>query len=100
MKNLTQIPACLLFLVPLILFSVLPALAQEWSWQNPLPQGNELFEAFTPSQDVFFAVGDQGTVVKTESAGAEWEVQYGAGGTYVSLQSVFMLDDETGWAAG
>jgi hypothetical protein len=44
---------------------VQPAYAQEpdWTWQNPLPQGNPLWGVWGSSGSDVFAVGDWGTVL-------------------------------------
>ncbi|RMG06367.1 MAG: hypothetical protein D6735_04100, partial [Acidobacteria bacterium] len=41
-----------------------------WTWQNPLPQGNTLNSLrFAPDGRIGFAVGNNGTILKTEDGG-------------------------------
>ena len=52
------------------------ALASEedcgWTWQNPLPQGNDLNAIWGSSADDIFAVGDYGTILHHD--GIKWRV--------------------------
>jgi photosystem II stability/assembly factor-like uncharacterized protein len=45
-----------------------------WTWQNPLPQGNNLNDVQAVSTDIFYAVGDKGTVLKSVTGGASWDI--------------------------
>jgi len=47
----------------LLLFGFAPAAAQaaDWTWQNPLPQGNALLDVWGSSASDVFTVGDGGT---------------------------------------
>jgi hypothetical protein len=43
-----------------------PALADSgWFWQNPLPQGNQLFATAAVDTNVVVAVGAHGTILRT-----------------------------------
>lgn len=43
--------------------------AQNWNWQNPLPQGVNLFGVDFTNANSGYAVGDDGVVLKTIDAG-------------------------------
>src|SRR5437773_11628800 len=46
-----------------------------WVWQNPLPQGNDLFGlSFTDARNGT-AVGLHGTIIRTTDGGRHWTVQ-------------------------
>lgn len=50
-----------------------PGSEQGWCWQNPRPQGNPLMAvAATADGTRAFAVGVQGTVIRTGNSGANW----------------------------
>ena len=58
-------------LLPVFALSPVPeSLAREWTWHNPLPQGNDL-HAFAAGEDFLVAVGHQGTLLRTED-GQNW----------------------------
>ena len=46
-----------------------------WFYQNPLPQGNTLHSVQLVSDDVGWAVGDCGTIIKTTDGGITWKSQ-------------------------
>ncbi len=48
-----------------------PAAAQEWNWQNPLPQGNRLNGVWGNSSSNVFAVGEGGTILRYN--GSRWD---------------------------
>ena len=60
----------LIFLVSACSFSA----KSQWTWQNPLPQGNTLNDVFFITDDVGWAVGDVGTIIKSVDGGASFEV--------------------------
>jgi photosystem II stability/assembly factor-like uncharacterized protein len=75
--------------------------AQEgWFWQNPKPQGNHLIGVFVFDQNTAIAVGQLGTVIKTNDGGMNWSVLHNVGGTVRTLLSVYFIDSSTGWAVG
>src|SRR6266478_562933 len=45
---------------------------KNWTWRNPLPQGNDL-EGVTYANGRFFAVGDLGTIL-VSSNGTDWSL--------------------------
>ncbi|MEI6684219.1 MAG: YCF48-related protein [Bacteroidota bacterium] len=56
----------------LLLFSLSPTGQAQWSWRNPLPQGNGLFASWFINSNLGYLVGDQRTVMKTTDGGATW----------------------------
>jgi photosystem II stability/assembly factor-like uncharacterized protein len=68
--------------LPVILWSgdlTARAMASEahsgWVWQNPLPQGNDLFSISCASATTCFAVGLSGTILATTNSGKTWKAQ-------------------------
>ncbi len=43
-----------------------------WTWQNPLPQGNDLYDVFVIDRDTAVAVGRCGVFMKTTNRGMTW----------------------------
>lgn len=60
-----------------LLFSLLPASVAnaEWEWQNPLPQGNDLFAVWGTSGSNVYAAGADGTLIHFD--GAAWSEKQG-----------------------
>ena len=44
----------------------------QWFWQNPLPQGNTLLDMSFVNQNLGWAVGYNGTILKTTDGGENW----------------------------
>lgn len=68
------------------------------TWQNPLPQGNTLFDVHFVDAQTGWVVGDAGTILKTDNGGEMWTPQ--SSGTSERLYSVQFTDSQTGWAVG
>src|ERR1043166_5664555 len=47
----------------------------EWVWQNPRPQGNFLHGISFVDANNAFAVGDDGTIIRTTNGGHKWTIQ-------------------------
>jgi len=77
--------------------SIIPS---KWSWLNPQPQGNVLYDVAFLHNDTAIAVGDVGTIMKSVDGGVNWSVQHYAGGVPNRLYSVSFVDNQTGFAAG
>jgi photosystem II stability/assembly factor-like uncharacterized protein len=91
MKRCTLLRAlqCAL-LVPLF------ALAQGWSWQNPYPQGNDLYDVtqfWTDYGGTGWFVGASGTLIETNNADFYQRADLGNG----SLMAVSMTDRDHAW---
>jgi photosystem II stability/assembly factor-like uncharacterized protein len=60
-----------------------------WSWGNPRPQGNSLRAIDFLNHTTGFAVGDNGTALRTDDAGATWTgLATGTSGPLMRLQIV------------
>jgi photosystem II stability/assembly factor-like uncharacterized protein len=91
---------CVTAIVIILIF--LPNLfAQEgWVWQNPLPQGNRLYDVHFISNPAGYgwAVGIDGTILHSTDGGVTWEFQNS--GTSANLEAVYFVDQNLGWAVG
>ncbi|HRG57864.1 MAG TPA: YCF48-related protein [Bacteroidia bacterium] len=72
--------------------------AQNWNWQNPLPQGSNLYSVYFTNANTGYTVGLDGKILKTNDAGNSWNIQNS--GTLNSLQSVHFPTIDTGYAVG
>jgi photosystem II stability/assembly factor-like uncharacterized protein len=70
-----------------------------WFWQNPLPQGEHLYCVNFVTEDIGYAVGRAGTVIKTTNGGSSWILQ-NPGVTKDIFQVVFPTDANIGYAVG
>ena len=66
-----------------------------WNWQNPLPLGNEMKNIFFIDSSTGWAVGNNGTLLKTNN-GNTWEVIY-IDTIRENLNSVYFIDKNIGW---
>ncbi len=57
----------------------------EWTWMNPLPQGNDLHGVWGSGPDDVFAVGDLGTILHYD--GHDWDMM--PSGTDANLYAVW-----------
>jgi photosystem II stability/assembly factor-like uncharacterized protein len=69
-----------------------------WFWQNPLPQGNDLYAVLFADGNTGTAVGNGGTILRTTDGGATWERQ--TSGTTSWLDGVSFTDANAGTAVG
>jgi len=86
----------LLFVVFFININHSPA--QNWRWQNPLPQGSALRSIVFPDANTGYAVGNDGAIIKTTDGGASWIPL--STGTYTYYYSVFFTSVTRGFAVG
>jgi photosystem II stability/assembly factor-like uncharacterized protein len=70
----------------------------QWTWQNPLPKGDNLNCIRFVDATTGYAVGDAGTIIKTTDGGLTWTIQNS--GTYFDLYSVYFTDTNTGYVTG
>jgi hypothetical protein len=70
----------------------------QWFWQNPLPQGNTLRSVKFISSSIGWAVGANGTILKTANGGTNWVQQ--SSGTTSYLWGVSFTDANTGTTVG
>jgi photosystem II stability/assembly factor-like uncharacterized protein len=85
------IPGCFLFLSIQLSFA-------QGSWQRiPVPTARDLHDlCFTDSLQGW-VVGDSGTILHTPDGGDTWDIQTSP--TTHRIESVFFIDEKTGWAA-
>src|ERR1035437_2800366 len=89
MKKLILI-TCLL-LVSVFAFS-------QWTWQNPLSQGNPLRSVHFLNANEGFMVGNNGTIIRTIDGGTTWSTI--PSGTRKRLTSICFIDENTGFISG
>ncbi len=81
-----------LFLFPLAF------LHPQWQWQNPLPQGNSLNSILYVNNQLIWASGTTGTLLKSTDGGDTWE--------FIMLQErmsvldIFFINEDNGWLCG
>ncbi len=85
-----------------IWFSLISVITfSQWTWQNPLPQGNTLSSVYFCSANIGYAVGDVGTILKTINGGTTWTtLPCGIPYSPPHLASVYFTDANTGYAVG
>lgn len=86
-----------IYIILIALFLINGAMAQ-WTWQNPLPQGNTLMSVYFTNANTGYIVGVCGTILKTINGGTNWTIS--ASGTTNDLRSVFFTDPSTGYVVG
>jgi len=74
-----------------------PEGGQGWYWQMPQPAGGLTDVTFASATDVW-AVGQDGTILHSDDAGATWSGLQA--GTLADLGSVSFGDDRHGWTCG
>jgi hypothetical protein len=62
-------------IVPCFLLPVYVFAQGSWQWQNPLPQGADMFAVFTLSPNRAIITGSGGTIMTTEDTGKSWRIQ-------------------------
>ena len=89
-------------LVMAVLFS-LPSMAysqqSDWIWQNPKPQGNDLYQVNMLDENLIYAVGNGGTVMTSADGGVTWAI-LNTGTTKNLRQADFLQNRLTGYAIG
>ncbi len=81
-----------------IILTATPFAQGTWNWQNPLPQGNIIYDIHTFDATTAIFVGAAGTIYKTTDGGEDWYPQ--TSGTTNFLNSVDFIDASIGWAVG
>jgi photosystem II stability/assembly factor-like uncharacterized protein len=67
-----------------------------WFWQNPLPQGNSLWDIYGFDSRNAIAVGSSGTLMKTSDGGRNWNIRHNIAGLNQDLMAVHFLNNLTG----
>ncbi|NIT55319.1 MAG: hypothetical protein GWN00_03500, partial [Aliifodinibius sp.] len=71
-----------------------------WQWQNPLPQGNSLMDAFILDPNTVISVGNFGTIIKTTDGGVNWNIRHSVSGISEGFSSIYFVDSSRGWIVG
>ncbi len=69
-----------------------------WFWQNPTPTGNDIYRIKFVNNNIGFAAGSYGTVIKTYNGGANW-INVSTGSKNL-LTGMYFLNFNTGFVAG
>src|ERR1035438_9547685 len=70
----------------------------QWTWLNPLPQGNSLKAMQFVSSTIGYAIGDGGTVLKTTDRGNTW-IRLNTG-VLDNLVALSFVNPQTGYIVG
>lgn len=70
----------------------------QWTNQNPVPDGNDLWSTFFVDDNIGWIVGSDGFIKRTTNSGLEW-IQQNSGTTLI-LKSVQFININTGWICG
>lgn len=69
-----------------------------WCWQNPVPQGNDINDMHVVDSETTWLVGDAGIVLKTEDGGSTWNAK--DVGTSENLYGIHFVSNEEIWISG
>ncbi len=85
------------FVLPVVL--IFSSGYAQWSWQNPLPQGNELNDiSYQKNNNNYgWAVGYNGTIIRHTNL-TDWEIQNS--GTTETLNAIYTIDQNTAYVVG
>jgi photosystem II stability/assembly factor-like uncharacterized protein len=72
----------------------------QWVWQNPLPQGNNLWGVEMIDYNTIIAVGYAGTIIRTTNAGISWTMHNDTTVTTNTLLNVSFCSNTVGIAVG
>ncbi|MBI1803693.1 MAG: hypothetical protein HY033_12800 [Ignavibacteriae bacterium] len=89
------LPVLLLWYFPVPMFS-----QSGWFWQNPLPQGNDLYGVQAFATGTIVAVGSAGTVMTSTNYGLSWDVQRYVGGAFGTFRSISFFSPASGIIVG
>ena len=56
-----------IFIIFIIALFAMSSTNAQWTWQNPLPQGNDLYSIYFADANTGYMVGAGGTILKTHS---------------------------------
>ena len=68
-----------------------------WFWQNPLPQGNTIYDILMIDNNNIFAVGDGGTILRSSNSGNVWTNSNNIENVY--LRSAYFINNMTGFVS-
>ncbi len=69
-----------------------------WQWQNPLPQGNTIYDMKLLTDNTLVAVGSRGTVMLSNDGGLQWEISHEVAGISSALIRLSFPHNEVGFA--
>ncbi len=78
--------------------STAPTGLKTWYWQNPVPQGNDLFDVTTIGSSDVWAVGAVGTLLHSGDGGVTWDT--GDPNTQLELRGIDFAGSSAGWVVG
>ena len=81
-----------------LIFTITISAQQQWFWQNPLPQGHNLYDVKFIDENNGWAVGGYGSILKTTDGGVHWNVN--SNSTSVTLYGISIFDNSFGLAVG
>ena len=70
----------------------------QWTNQNPVPDGNDLWSTFFVDDNTGWIVGSDGFIKKTTNSGLDWIQQ--KSGTTLTLKSIQFTNLNIGWICG
>jgi photosystem II stability/assembly factor-like uncharacterized protein len=70
----------------------------QWSNQNIVPEGNNLWSTFFIDDNTGWITGSNGFIKKTTNSGLDWIEQIS--GTTLTLKSIQFINQNTGWICG
>ena len=85
-------------LFTLLSFFFVISIYPQWTNQNPVPDGNDLWSTYFIDNTTGWIVGSDGFIKKTTNSGLEWIQQNSA--TTVTLKSVQFINPNIGWICG
>jgi photosystem II stability/assembly factor-like uncharacterized protein len=84
------------FVIVCLFFITIYHGSAQYTWLNPLPQGNYLYDIYTLDSLTCWAAGGYGTILKTTNGGNTWSVLNS--GTTETFRSICFPDYLNGWA--
>ncbi len=89
----------LLVLLPLLVLASGPLAVAQWQWNNPTPQGNDLWCAeFSPASSTCWAVGGGGMILVSGNGGQTWS--HRPSGTMSFLRGLAAPTTMDAWVVG
>lgn len=85
-------------LIAILSFFCIVNIYPQWTNQNPVPNGNDLWSTYFIDDNTGWIVGSDGFIKKTTNAGLDWIQQNS--GTTLTLKAVNFIDLNTGWICG
>ena len=70
----------------------------QWTWSNPIPQGNMLWDVFFRDDSQGWAVGGAGMILHTINGGQSWAIQNSS--TSNTLRAISFPTSEVGYIVG